>query len=141
VTRAERRTLARETRKQALGWPAHLVEIPDSQWPPRRPDIDYPLQVWRSRQYLVMRYPAPAFQGVEARRLTINRVTVNAAGHWDADIPWDDLQRCKRETDHGDWYAVEVYPRERDIVHVANMRHLWLLAEPLAIGWLEGVEP
>lgn len=137
MSRHERRALASETRKQSAAWPSHLAEIPESEWPARR-DRARPLAVWRSRHYLVLRYAAPALDGVEVRHLTINRVTIGGDGHWDQGIPWDDLQRCKRETGHGDWYAVEVYPRDRDIVHVANMRHLWLLAEPLAIGWFEG---
>lgn len=138
MSRQERRALAAEMRQQAKAWPPHLVEMPESEWPPWRPGIDRPLVVWRSRHYLVMRYPAPDFNGVACRRLTVNRVTIGNDGQWDQDIHWEDLQRCKRETGHGDWYAVEVYPRDRDIVHVANMRHLWLLAEPLAIGWFQG---
>lgn len=31
--------------------------------------------------------------------------------------------------------AVEIYPAERDIVNVANMRHLWVLPERLPFGW------
>lgn len=93
------------------------------------------MAVWRSRHYFVMVFATPPLNGVEARRLSINRVTIGSDGHWNQDIPWEDLQRCKRETGHGDWYGVEVYPRDRDIVNIANMRHLWLLAEPLGIGW------
>lgn len=128
-------------RKQASTWPAHLVEVPESEWPPRRllSATDYAKAVWRSRQYCVLMYAEPALNGVEVRRLSINRVTIRGDGHWDQDIPWEDLQRCKRETGHGDWYGVEVYPRDRDIVHVANIRHLWLLAEPLALGWFDGM--
>lgn len=135
TTRKERFARAREARKQATAWPAHLVRYPESAWPRPRPGVERPLAIWRSRHYLAMFYPAPAFGGVEVRRLTINRTTLRTDGHWDENIPWDDLQRCKRETGHGDWYAVEVYPRDRDLVAVANMRHLWLLAEPLPIGW------
>jgi hypothetical protein len=123
-------------RAQAKAWPVHLAPIPESEWPSPSPYTKRPLVVWRSRDYLVQQWPEPAFNGVEMRRLTVNRVNLGSNGHWHADIPWDDLQRCKRETGHGDWYAVEIYPRERDIVHIANMRHLWLLAEPLGIGWV-----
>jgi hypothetical protein len=135
VNRSERKALASEMRKQATAWPAQLAPVPESEWPARQ-DGARPLAAWRSRRYLALIYAAPALGGVEVRRLTVNRVTIDASGHWDQDIPWEDLQRCKRETGHGDWYAVEVYPRDRDIVHVANMRHLWLLAEPLGIGWV-----
>lgn len=134
--RSERRALAREMRKQAAAWPSHLVEVPESEWPTRRRETtEYPITVWRSRNYLVVRYAAPSLNGVEVRRLTVNRVTIGNDGHWNQDIPWEDLLRCKRETGHGDWYGVEIYPRDRDIMNIANMRHLWLVAEPLGIGW------
>lgn len=139
MSRAERRLLAGAMRKQASAWSEHLTELPESEWPPHRPEHGTRARaLWRSRLYLVQLYDAPPLGAVEVRQLTINRVTIRADGHWEQDIPWDDLQRCKRETGHGDWYAVEVYPRDRDLVHVANMRHLWLLAEPLAIGWFAG---
>jgi len=137
MNRTERRSMASEMRKQAAAWPLHLVEIPESEWPPRRSlsEVDYPNAVWRSRSYLVTRYAEPSFKGIEVRRLSVNRVTIGDDGHWNQNIPWEDLQRCKRETGHGDWYGVEIYPRDRDLVNVSNMRHLWLLAEPLGIGW------
>lgn len=135
MNRAERRAAAAAMREQAKAWPISLVEMSESEWPPPSPYRKRPLAVWRSREYLVQRWPESPLNGVEVRRLTVNRVTMRADGHWDQVIPWDALQRCKRETGHGDWYAVEIYPRDRDIVHVANMRHLWLLAEPLGIGW------
>lgn len=135
MNRQERRAAASEMRAQAKAWPAHLVEVPRSEWP--REWSGSPIAAWRSRHYLVQRYPAPDWHGLEVRRLSVNRVTMGSDGHWDQDISWDDLQRCKRETSHGGWYAFEIYPRDRDIVHVANMRHLWLLAEPLSIGWFD----
>ena len=139
MNRAERKALIRQTREQAKAWPEHLVEVPESEWPPRgiRTAKDYPTGLWRSRHYLVSRFDEQPYNGLEVRRLCVNRVTIRADGHWDENIPWDDLQRCKRETGHGDWYAVEIYPRDRDLVHIANIRHLWLLAEPLGIGWFK----
>ena len=135
MSRAFRRAVAAEMRKESATWPAHLVEVPKSEWPPPTHGVTRPVAVWRSRSFLVQQYAEAPTAFVEVRRLTVNRVTMGSSGHWDQDISWDDLQRCKRETGHGDWYAVEIYPRDRDIVHVANMRHLWLLSEPLSIGW------
>lgn len=135
--RAERRAIASAMRRQRAAWPEVLTPVPESEWPPQRTPV-YPVAVWRSRFFLVLRYDEPPFNGGEMRRLTVNRVTIGSDGHWEQDITWDELQRCKRETGHGDWYAVEVYPHDRDLVHDANMRHLWLLAEPLAIGWVKG---
>ncbi len=141
MNRHDRRATASATRKQAVTFPAELTEVPESRWPPARGKGPRPIAVWCSREYLVQCYAERACNGIEVRRLTVNRVTLGADGHWDQNIPWDDLQRCKRETGHGDWYGLEVYPRDRDVVHVANMRHLWLLAEPLPIGWFEGETP
>ena len=134
MSRRERRALAVETRKQAMAWPERLTEVPENEWPRRRPEVQ---GVWRSRHFLVVQWPSPPLNGIEVRRLSVNRVTARADGHWDQDISWEDLMRCKRETGHGDWYATEIYPRDRDIVNVANMRHLWLLTEPLALGWFQ----
>jgi hypothetical protein len=136
VNRTERRMMAGEMRKQAKAWPAQLEEIPQNEWP-ARPGLKRPLNVWRSRQFLAQLHEAAPLNGIQVRQFTVNRVTIGSDGHWTQDITWDELQRCKRETGYGDWYALEVYPRDRDLVHVANMRHLWLLSEPLPIGWFE----
>lgn len=141
VNRAERRAAASEMRRNAQAWPAHLVEVPKDEWPApggRSADsAEYPVALWRSRQFLASLFAVPGRSLGEARRLTVNRVTIRPDGHWEQDISWDDLQRCKRETGHGDWYGVEIYPRDRDIVQVANMRHIWMLATPLPLGWFD----
>jgi hypothetical protein len=134
MSRSERRSTAAEMRKQASAWPERLEPVPALAWPPRSLD-PYPIALWRSRYYLVQVFALEPYNGVEARRLSVNRVTIATTGHYEENIPWDDLQRCKRESGHGDWYGVEIYPRDRDIVRVANMRHVWLFAEPLTIGW------
>lgn len=127
-------------RKTAKEWPLRLEPVPESEWPRRRCEVtQYPIGVWRSCLYLVQVFEEPPFMpglgGIELRRMTVNRVTISANGGWEQDIHWEELQRCKRETGHEDWYGIEIYPRDRDLVNVANMRHLWLLREPLAIGW------
>ena len=134
MNRALRRTLQSQMRTQAKAWPLELTEIPETEWPAgiaRRPRA-----VWRSRGYLVQMFDEPQCRGIEVRRLSINRVTIGGDGHWEADIDWERLMRLKREAGFGDWYGVEVFPRDRDVVNDANMRHLWLLAEPLPIGWV-----
>ncbi len=140
MSRVERKALASQMRKQAAAWPVQLTPVPESEWP-SRPEAMRPRAVWRSRHYLVQVYPAPALNGVEVLRLTVNHVTIRGDGHWEQFIPWEDLQRIKHETGHGDWYGVEIYPRDRDIVADCNMRHLWLMAEPLQLGWFDGRRP
>ena len=48
------------------------------------------------------------------------------------------MQAIKREVGLGDYMGVEIYPAERDVVNVANMRHLWVLRDPLPFGWKKG---
>lgn len=122
--------------KRAAKRPEQLTPVPERDWPGAVGDR--PLAVWLSCAYLAVFYPAPSFGDTEVRRLSVNRTTVDTAGRWDQGIPWEDLQRIKRETGHGGWYGIEVYPCEQDVVNVANMRHLWLLAKPLPIGWFSG---
>jgi hypothetical protein len=119
-----RRFLERENRL----WPRTLARIPRERWPD---DGDSKrVAVFRSSKYLVQ-----VFEEKTGIRLSINRTALDASGDWDAGLSWDELQIIKSELGYGDWYGVEVYPRDRDIVNVANMRHLWLMQEPLQIGW------
>lgn len=132
--KANRRALANALREQAKAWPIQLAPVPEAEWP-RREGKERPIALWRSRHYLAAVYEEKWIGDTEIRRLSVNRVTLGRDGRWEQFIPWDDLQLCKHETGHGDWYGIEIYPRDRDLVNVANMRHLWLLSEPLAIGW------
>lgn len=89
------------------------------------PGPGQPVRVWRSRTHLAMLYTHELHA-----RLTVQRVT-DAAFHPDRNpkggISWDDLQRIKSECGFGDWWAVEVYPADAEVIDVAPMRHLWLL--------------
>jgi hypothetical protein len=84
-------------------------------------------EVWRSRGFLVQVYSAT--DGVE--RLSICRTSVDGGDP----IAWEDLQRLKAECGRGDREAVEVYPRDCDVVNVANMRHLWVLTRGMPFTW------
>lgn len=42
-------------------------------------------------------------------------------------ISWDDLQKIKNECAGEDSVAVEIYPKENDVVNETNMRHLWVM--------------
>lgn len=113
------RILAAENAK----WPAELVRVPPEDVPPGKPGATPPVEVWRSRDFLVQVYAVAGESRLE--RLSVNRTTVKAPGRWDDEITWDELQRLKRECGRGDCDALEVYPRDADVVNVANMRHLW----------------
>ena len=50
-------------------------------------------------------------------------------------MTWDDLQQVKHDVGRGDKYAIEIFPRDVDVVNVWNLRHLWVFDECLEFGW------
>ncbi len=127
VTREMRRQLERDNAKR----PAVLTPVPREQWPFNGDSTR--TAVFLSREYLVQVFDEE--RGVQ--RVSANRTTARPDGRWDDGLTWDEMQEIKRQIGMGDMYAVEVYPRDRDVVNVANMRHLWVLPGPLPIGWLK----
>jgi len=127
--RAERRAAEKHLAKTNATYSEHLVKLPESEWPA---DVPWGLaQVWRNRDYLVQVFEA---QNPCRARLSILRTAIDRTG-WKADIPWEDLQRLKNECGYEGWDAVEVYPSQKDVVNVANIRHLWIMVEPLSFAW------
>ncbi len=131
TSREQRRQLARDNAKL----PARLHPVPIHEWPATQRESRFaPTEVWRSRDFLVQVYEELA-HGVVCR-LSVLRTTLDPkAGRWVDGITWDELQRVKAECGFDDNDAVEVYPRDRDVVNVANLRHLWVLAEPVPFAW------
>lgn len=144
TNRAARRARAAKLRSadkraEDSTWPATLTPIPRETWP-AVPSGRRLIDALRSRSFMAQVYDEGTFQGLALRRLSVNRVTLGGDGKdWQDGITWDELQRCKREAGYGDWYAIEVYPRDVDMVCDCNMRHLWLLSEPMPIGWFRPV--
>ena len=130
TTRQMRRQLAVDN----LKWPRHLVPVPPEQWPlgcfSAIPADRHPTAVWRSQDFLVLIFAA--CNGIE--RLTVQRTEYGVNRAKD-DIKWETLQRLKAECGRGKLDAVEIFPNDRDVVNVANMRHLWVLPEPLSFAW------
>jgi hypothetical protein len=111
-------------------YPKYFIEIPENEWPPWPFESKKPVAIYRNRDFLVQKY-----QEDKIIRLSINRSIMQADGKWSDKIEWEELQNIKRALGYGDAYAIEIYPTDRDIVNVANMRHLWILPDPLPIGW------
>lgn len=129
TTREQRRRLERENRKR----PTTLQEVPRHEWPnPNAPQV----RVLRSRDFLVQVFDEPLPVLV---RLSISRTTHNGE-RWEDGITWDELQRVKREAGYGNMDAVEVFPSDQDVVNVANMRHLFVMAEAIGYAWRHGLE-
>lgn len=128
ATRAQRRQLERDNAKR----PPHLELLPRHEWPPEVERLTLaPTAVWRSRDFLVQQYPAPA---PAMCRLSIQRTSL-IGDRWTDNIAWDELQRLKSEAGFTLAWAVEVYPDMREVVNIANLRHLWILPQAPAFAW------
>ncbi|NPU91418.1 MAG: hypothetical protein HPY82_05840 [Gammaproteobacteria bacterium] len=106
-----------------------LQQVPRSQWPSSQQDPAR-LEVWVSRDFLVQVFSES--NGI--RRLSVNRAK-RKGSKWADQITWDELWEIKKQVGYPDSYAIEIFPRRADLVNVANMRHLWVLPEPLQVGW------
>lgn len=128
ITRAMRRAFQAEQARQ----PERLRNVPHEEWPTVLQSLILPPhEVWRSRHFLVQIYREPS----DFRRITVNRAALTDNGEWVAAITWDELQRLKDEIGLGEWWAVECYPPNSEVINVANIRHLWLLPDPPPYGW------
>ena len=110
-------------------YPKKLTEIPPEKWPYNEDTTRF--KVFVSDQYMVQLFE----EQDSIVRMSVNRSTVLANGRWGEDITWEELQSIKREVGYGLRDAVEVYPSDRDVVNVANMRHLWILPYELYFKW------
>ncbi len=68
-------------------------------------------------------------------RLSVNRTSTADGERWEDGITWDELQAVKDQCGFADRWAVEIYPPADRVVNVANVRHLWLLAQAPAYAW------
>lgn len=127
TTREQRRELARINAKLPLA----LQEVPRDQWPDSQARNESLVRVLRSRGFLVQVFRE---EGQAELRLSILRTTLDG-DRWQDGISWDELQRLKAEAGYGDRDAVEIYPAARDVVNVANIRHLWVMREPVSFAW------
>lgn len=106
-----------------------FVEIPKETWPAGSDPTRF--AVYRSKRFLVQVFNER--DGIV--RLSICRAALDASGEWLARITWEELQTIKNAVGYEDSDAVEVYPRTQDVVNVSNMRHLWVMPEPLRFAW------
>ena len=115
-------------------YPKHLIEVEKEEWRflAESHMQNNLIQVWLSKYYLVQVFG----EKDEVTRLTISRTQKNGL-RWKDEITWDTLMEIKRQVGMGKMYSIEIFPRDIDIVNVANMRHLWVLPKPLNIGWFK----
>lgn len=123
ASRQQRRALE----KANAAFPPCLVPIHPEEWPAILPRLQ---QVWRSSKFLVQVFNERG----SMVRLSVCRTSHNGDS-WVDNITWGELMQIKRECGYGDRDALEVFPPDRDIVNVANMRHLWIPADPVPFAW------
>ena len=128
TSRAQRRELERQNARM----PRELRLVPREEWPMGLQRVAIQ-RVWRSRDFLVQEYAEPAPVLV---RLSVLRTTLDPkAGRWVDGITWEELQSIKAECGYGRHDALELYPRDSDVVNVANLRHLWVMRELATFAW------
>lgn len=127
ATREQKRQLEHDNAKLP-----HYLEVVPKHLHPSTDDKNR-VQAWRSRNFLVQAF----YENDGFIRLSVNRTTLGDNGRWLENIRWEELMQLKREAGFSDWYAIEIYPRDKDVVNVANMRHLWVMEKPLNIGWFK----
>lgn len=140
MNRAMRRAQASMSRDLVKQRPAKLTAIPRTEWPTLEGMTHKPVAVWVSQKYLVQIFDEQPFNGITVMRATVCRVTITNHGQWNAGIEWEELQQIKSDVGFGEWYAMELFPQDSEVVNVANMRHLWMLEKPLSIGWFKKQE-
>lgn len=91
-----------------------------------------PQKTLRNNAFYVEVYEAPD----EMLRLSVNRTELEDSGRWKDGISWDDLQKIKSQLGYSDRDAVEVYPKDQDVINTANKRHLWVLPEGRALEFI-----
>lgn len=130
TTRTQRRLLAKRNAQE----PLKMRHVPESEWPVIRPKGI--VEVWRSSDFCCQIY-----QEAECLRLSISTTSLDHNnGRWADGISWDQLQTIKHQVGLGSRQAIEIYPPDDHVINVANMRHLWILPEPIPIGWAPHME-
>lgn len=124
--KSARRFLHQENRK----WDNTLKPVPPEEWPPARAGVPRPTQIMRSKEFLVQIY-----EEKDWTRLSICRTALDKNGGWKTGIDWETMQRLKAECGYRHKDAVEVFPKDEDIVNVANMRHMFVVNMELPFVW------
>lgn len=126
-----RRDIKKYMKKTSKKFPEHLVTIPNKEWPEMTHISKKLFALMRSNKFLVQIYTEerPCFV-----RLSVCKTELYGST-WKDGISWDELMQIKRECGYGAYDALEIYPNDNDIVNVSNMRHLFVMKEPVPFAW------
>jgi len=134
AAQAEVDVVRRASAAHAARWHETLRPMPRATWPAGFPREV--VQVWRSRDVVVQVY-GPSGPGVVAR-LSICGTALDDTLDYATTFSWESLQAIKDAVGYAAFDALEVFPRAADVVNVANMRHLWVVADPVPFAWRRG---
>lgn len=141
MNREQRRASAKHLKKVNKDYGDALKEVPREEWPIDAPEIQ---RVLRSNRFLVQEHlPKRADVAMVLCRLSVMRTEIagrnpqSRAGTvaWKDGITWEELQAIKAECGYASLDAVEVYPRNVDVVKAYDQRHLWILRGLLPFAW------
>lgn len=101
------------------------------------PEVEWPnhnqknlKQVYLNNEFLVQEF----HEDNNVIRLSVCSVK-RKGSKWVDGITWDQLNEIKSKVGFSNMFALECYPEQKNIVNVANMRHLWILPERLPFAW------
>lgn len=86
--------------------------------------LERSIATWRGEEFIAGLF---AFQGMF--RLSIWRKDFAPEP-----MSWEELQAVKSACGFGHLEALEIYPRDSEVVNTANGRHLYIAANPLAFA-------
>lgn len=137
----ELRVLRKLLQVENAHWPARMREVPMENWPAalQRQAVSLtarsvPVRAWRSKYFVAHLWDEGA---AKPRRLTVHRPAFGDDGRFAGGITWDELMQVKRECGFGERDALELFPADRDVVDVNNLRHLWILTERSPLTWTD----
>lgn len=98
-------------------------------------------ELWASKEFIVL------VDQLEDRSeyLSIHRAHLDTnTGRWTGGISWDELMELKNQCGRGDKFAVEIFPKDKDVINTNNIRHLWLIEdevlEKIPCLWRPGIK-
>lgn len=138
--RAAFKVLRREFQAQQRALPRTFIAATEDEINEVVTDSNRPLAVWKSRDFLVQMFEDVIMAGTEDEesfhRLSIARCELTNEGEWRDGITWDELMEIKRGIGMQDFWAVEIFPPDGDVVNVTNMRQLFICRQP-AFAWVK----
>lgn len=89
--------------------------------------IDVPTHVYNLiAGYRSKNFIAQIYSEKNAVRISVVRTKLKDDGGFEEKITWEELMWIKDKLGYGNYDAVEILPKNSDVVNVANMRHIWI---------------